>query len=108
MHPEIRRPSTRQCETASYRQRVRPRARDLPKQKVTGPWLLFRLPPICLRGTPPTAAEPTTMAERGLRDLTGVTLTRAEGGEIRTLSRERQRTSTESAALVATPVVELP
>ncbi|MFF2850219.1 hypothetical protein ACFVT5_28350 [Streptomyces sp. NPDC058001] len=49
--------------------------------------------------TPPTAAELTAVAEPRLRGLTGVALTRADGGgEIPTLSRDpvlrRQRTST--------------
>ncbi|MFF2126297.1 hypothetical protein ACFVW1_12955 [Streptomyces olivochromogenes] len=57
-------------------------------------WFLFGLPPSCPTGTPPTAAELTAVAERGLRGPTGVTLTRAEGGEIPTLYRGRQRTST--------------
>ncbi|WP_328223892.1 poly(A) polymerase [Streptomyces sp. NBC_00310] len=40
---------------------------------------------IGLGPTPPTAADLTAVAERRLRGLAGVTLTRAEGGEIPTL-----------------------
>ncbi|MDX3645720.1 hypothetical protein, partial [Streptomyces sp. MB09-02B] len=40
---------------------------------------------IGLGGTPPTAAALTAVAERRLRGLAGVTLTRAEGGEVPTL-----------------------
>jgi hypothetical protein len=40
---------------------------------------------IGLGPTPPTAAVLTAVAERRLRGLAGVTLTRAEGGEVPTL-----------------------